>query len=131
MLQRTGALARLLFLDLIGSIVWFPFWWYTTGLRMAVGWGMDGLAYRNKQYAFNIWIKNFFVPMYSQYDWSSRIISVVMRFVVIVARAIALVFEGLIYLFLVVCWVAIPPLAAIMAIQNIISGAFLRALPLR
>lgn len=124
MLQGTGALARLLFVDLIGSVLWFPVWWYTTGIKKMIQFCIDGLRYRIRQYAFAIWIKNFFVPMYGQYDWQGRLISVFMRFVVIVARGIALFFEALAYVFLVFCWALVPPLAFFMALQNIISGTF-------
>lgn len=124
MLQGTGALARLLFVDLIGSVLWFPVWWYTTGIKKMIQFCIDGLRYRIRQYAFAIWIKNFFVPMYGQYDWQGRLISVFMRFVVIVARGFALVFETLAYVFLVFCWALVPPLAFFMALQNIISGTF-------
>ena len=129
MLQGTGALGRLLFVDLIGSVAWFPIWWYTTGIKKMIQFCIDGLRYRVRQYAFAIWIKNFFVPMYGQYDWQGRAVSIFMRFVVIVGRGIALAAEAIIYVFLVFCWAVIPPVAFILALQNILSGTFTSRLP--
>lgn len=122
MLQGTGALARLLFVDLIGSVAWFPIWWYTTGLKKMIQWCLDGLHYRIRQYSFAVWIKNFFVPMYGQYDWQGRLISVLMRTVVLIGRSIALVAEALIYIVLVLAWAIVPPLVFILALQNILLG---------
>jgi len=125
MMQGTGSLARLLFVDLIGSVVWFPIWWYTTGIKKLIQWCHDGLRYRVRQYSFRIWIKNFFVPMYGQYDWEGRLISVFMRFVVLVGRSIALVAEFVIYVILVFGWAIVPPVAFFMALQNILAGSLL------
>ncbi len=124
MLQRSGALARIVFVDLIGSVIWFPVWWYTKGLKRFINWCYEGIVYRSKQYAFRVWIKNFFVPMYAQYDLTGRLISVGMRIAVISARAIALAIESLAYLFLIICWMIVPPLALTMALQNIFAGLF-------
>ncbi len=129
MLQGTGALARLLFVDLIGSVAWFPIWWYTTGIKRMIQWCLDGLRYRVRQYSFAVWIKNFFVPMYGQYDWQGRLISVFMRTVVLIGRAIAIVAEATVYVLLVFVWAVLPPLAFILALQNIMSGAFMSQIP--
>lgn len=123
-MQRSGEIAKLVFIDLLGSFVWFPIWWYTTGLKKFINWCWQGLQYRYKQYAFEVWIKNFFVPMYAQYDWTGRLISVFMRFFVILGRGIALAVEGLAYGFLILCWAVIPPLALVMALQNIFAGVY-------
>jgi len=122
MMQRSEALARLIFVDLLGSIIWFPIWWYTKGLQKFINWCYEGLRYRYEQYAFRVWIKNFFIPMYAQYDFVGRLISVGMRFFVILGRGIALLIEAFIYLGLIACWVIIPPLAILMALQNMYAG---------
>ncbi len=117
-----GGLTRLVFIDLIGSIFWFPIWWYTKGLVRLVGWCIKALEYRQKQYAFGVWIKNFLVPMYGQWDLTSRLISVFMRTVVLIGRGIGLALEALIYVLLCACWIVLPPVAAILLLQNIFSG---------
>lgn len=124
--EGVGGLAGLVFVDLIGSIFWFPMWWYTKGLVKLVGWCVKALEYRKKQYAFGVWIRNFFVPMYGQWDWTGRIISMFMRTVVIIGRGIGLALEALIYVFLCVCWIILPPLAAVLLLQNLFSGTLAR-----
>jgi len=116
--SRVGSVAQLLFVDIVGSIVWFPVWWYTTGLMKVIGSVMRSLRYRAQGYAFAVWIRNFFVPMYGQYDWEGRIISVVMRTVVLILRLIAFTVEAIVYFAGVVLWCAILPAAVIIALEN-------------
>jgi hypothetical protein len=122
MKSRAGSVANLLFIDLLGSIAYFPVWWYSKGLSRVVGAAIHALRYRKDAYALSVWIRNFFVPMYGQVDWAGRLISVFMRFVVILGRSIALAVEALIYLIGVFAWLATPPLAVIMAIMNGFRG---------
>jgi hypothetical protein len=122
MQSRVGSVARLLVVDIAGSVVWFPVWWYSTGLMKVVNAAIRSLRYRAQAYAFIVWIRNFFVPMYGQYDWEGRIISVVMRTVVLIFRLIAFVVEAAIYAAGVVLWCILPPLAVILAIENGIVG---------
>ncbi len=120
--SRVSAIARLLFIDLLGSIAWFPVWWYTTGLAMVAGKAMTALRYRSQAYAFRIWIRNFFVPMYGQYDLGGRAVSVFMRFVVLVGRAIAITVEAIIYLAGLVLWGVLPPLTIVLIVMNLVGG---------
>ncbi|MCR4278948.1 MAG: hypothetical protein NUV81_03550 [bacterium] len=120
-----GGLAKFVVFDLIGSIVWFPAWWYTTGLRQLLQWVGRSLRYRVRAYGFSIWIKNFFVPMYGQYDISGRLISVLMRFVVLIGRSIALLVEAIIYLGAVFLWL-VSPIAIILFL--LLNGATLFSL---
>jgi hypothetical protein len=118
MKSRVGAIAQLLFVDLIGSIAWFPVWWYTKGLQKVIQSAFNALRYRLQAYALKIWIKNFFVPMYGQYDWTGRLVSIFMRFVVIIGRSIAIVVEAWVYLIGIILWVLLPPVALILALQG-------------
>lgn len=124
--SRMGAVARFLIVDLFGSVAWFPVWWYTKGLGRVLLWVRRALQYRASSYAFRIWIKNLFVPMYGQHDWTGRLVSVFMRVVVLVGRSIAFVVEALVYGFGIIVWIAAPILFALLAAWNITSGAFLR-----
>ncbi|GMU25467.1 MAG: hypothetical protein AMXMBFR16_03720 [Candidatus Uhrbacteria bacterium] len=122
MKSRMGAVAQLLFVDLLGSIAWYLIWWYTKGLQKVVRAAIQQLEYRFRSYAFGIWIRNFFVPMYGQYDWSGRLISVFMRFFVILGRGIAIVFESLVYAAGVVLWIIAPPAALLLALYSGTAG---------
>ncbi len=118
MKSRSGAVAQLLFGDLLGSIVWFPIWWYTRGLNRVIHKAADAITYRVRAYSFAIWIRNFFVPMYGQYDWTGRLISIFMRLVVLIGRLIALAVETILYFLGIVAWIFLPPVALILALQS-------------
>lgn len=120
--SKGGAVARLVFIDVFGSLAWFPAWWYTTGLMRVIHAAGRGLAYRRAQYGFRIWIRNFFVPMYGQYDLTGKLVSVFMRFVVLVGRAIAYVVEAIVYLAGILCWAVAPILFLALAVINGLRG---------
>lgn len=102
---------RYLLSDVIGSVFYFPVWWYTVGLLSAVRWAVRQWSYQAKSFAIGLWIRSFYVPMYGQYDWAGRLMSIFMRFVVIVGRLIALVALAVAYFFLVCVWIVLPPIA--------------------
>lgn len=122
MQSRVGAVARLVFVDLLGSIAWFPVWWYSTGMLKVITNSKDALQYRARSYAFVIWIKNFFVPMYGQYDITGRFVSVLMRFIVLVGRSIAFVVEALVYLLGIIVWAVAPIIFFLLAITGFLHG---------
>ena len=124
MSSRTGAVARLVIIDLAGSVVWFPIWWYTRGFDHVLQAAVRAIQYRVRSYGLKIWIQNFFVPMYGQYDWSGRLISVLMRFVVLVARIVALGVESLLYGAGLLFWIIALPLFFGMALWSFFQGAF-------
>lgn len=76
--------------DLTLDLLYFPIWWYSTGLMERVNGTSNLIAGTARSLQIGVWIKNIFVPMYGAYDWQSRIISVFMRSVQIVGRTIAL-----------------------------------------
>ena len=117
-------IVRLLAVDFFGSVLWFPVWWYTIGLRKVALNSWRALQYRAVSYGLRIWIKNFFVPMYGQYDLPGRLVSVFMRFVVLVGRLIALGVEALIYALGLVAWVAAPALFLIFGLTSAAQGTF-------
>jgi len=120
--SRGGAVAQLVFVDLLGSVVWFPVWWYTTGLMRVVSRAKVGLIYRSRQYGLKIWVANFFVPMYGQYDLAGRLVSIFMRFVVLVGRSIALAVEAVVWGLAIVLWGVAPVLTLVLAVSSFIQG---------
>jgi len=118
-------LGKYLMIDLLGSVAWFPVWWYTIGLKRQAIRAVKSLQYRYQAYGFKIWIKNFFVPMYGQYDFGGRAISILMRFVVLVGRSIALVVEGLVLFLGVGVWAAAPAVFLVFALTNLSKGLFM------
>ncbi len=122
MISRTGSVAKYFFIDLFGSVVHFPVWWYTRGFWGVLRYFGQALSYRWTSYQFRIWLKNFFVPMYGQYDWSGRLVSVFMRFFVLLGRLIAYVIEAITYFLFIILWLIVPPLCLILFLQSLYQG---------
>ena len=110
-------LIRLFLSETFGSIIRFPFWWYTEGLIEAVRWCARGLRYRWESAGIMVWVRNFFVPMYGQYDFAGRLVSVVIRFFVLIGRLIAIVFETMGYALILTAWLLLPLISLILFVD--------------
>ena len=110
-----------LFIDFIGGFLYFPIWWYSRGLKMAAMFCFNQVRDMQDVLGVWIWVKNFFVPMYAQYDIVGRLISVFMRFWQILFRTIALVVWVVIMLAVFLIWV-FGPLFVIYQLLNQIGG---------
>ena len=113
-------MARLIGFDLLGSIAWFPVWWYSEGIMLVLGKIRSALRYRIRQFGFRIWLKNFFVPMYGQYSFTGRAVSLFMRTVVLIGRCIALGIEALVYAVGLMAWTAAPIVFALLLLSNLL-----------
>ena len=91
-------------------LFFYPVWWYSNGLFGLARWAQEGLRYRARKYAIGLWMHHLSTPMYGEYSLIGRMVSVVMRLVVIIARSVAWVVEALVYTLLLVLWIAWPPL---------------------
>jgi hypothetical protein len=111
------SLFQLVVSETVGSILRFPYWWYTEGLSKTASVLRDGLVFRVRSYAIGLWAKNLFVPMYGQYDLTGRLVSLFMRIVILIWRCFAFAVEAIFNLFLLVLWVAAPVLALVMLIE--------------
>lgn len=124
MSTNAAHVAKYLILDVFGSVVRFPFWWYAKGLRLVAVKALLALQYRIQKYGLSVWIKNFFVPMYGQRDISGRLISVLMRFFVLIARAVAIAAEGAVYALGLLAYLLLPIGSAIMFVLNLTAYLF-------
>lgn len=105
--------------DLLGSVLRFPLWWFSDGVVHLATWVVGRLAFRWKSYDFVIWMRNLLVPMYGQYDWSGRLVSFLMRIVVLIARFIAFIVEAIGYAMLFMLFISAPVLAVLLFILNV------------
>ena len=69
-------------------------------------------------YGIQIWLKNFFVPMYGQTDLAGRLVSVWMRCVVLVGRLSAIAVEAVLRAIGILAWIAAPILFLLLAFAN-------------
>lgn len=125
MTSHAKQLARLIAVDFLGSILWFPLWWYTSGLKKLALRFWAGLQYRISSYGLRIWIKNLFVPMYGQYDLQGKVVSFFMRFVVLIGRSIALAVEAVLYAIGLVVWAVAPAAFLVLFLASAAQGIFL------
>lgn len=80
---------RLVFRELVGGFLFLPVWWYTRGLALMTEWMGRTVRDAAKTFALGVWVKNLFVPMYGDTEWSGRILSFFIRLVMIVWRGLA------------------------------------------
>ena len=96
-------------LDFLLNIVYFPLWWYSGGIKKAGIYSANLFLSGNDYLAPGLWLRNIFVPMFGQSDWQGRLVSILMRFVNIVFRSIALIFWALIAVAVFFLWLAWLP----------------------
>ena len=82
----------------------------------------ERLQYRWRAYSFALWLKHFFVPMYGQYDFAGRVVSVFMRLAVLLGRGVAFFFEVFAYGALMVFWLGLPLITFVFFFVNLFQG---------
>jgi hypothetical protein len=96
-------------IEIVWDVVYFPIWWYTKGLARVARYCLDSATTQIKhRLALGVWISSIAKPMYGDYTIEGRIISGMMRLVVLVWKLI-LMFLWLIVLFvLFFAWIILP-----------------------
>lgn len=105
--------ARYFFVDFLGGIAAFPLWWYTRGLALAVAWVGRTVRGASAALGFGVWVKNVFVPMYGEYQWSGRIISFFIRLIMIIVLGIGVAAWSLAALLLFAVYLVALPAAVL------------------
>lgn len=77
---------RLVLSELFGGIAALPVWWYTRGLSTVVEWFRKSVRDASETFSLGVWVKNLFVPMYGDNEWSGRVISFGVRLAMIFVR---------------------------------------------
>lgn len=113
-----------IFYELVGEVIRFPVWWYTSGVVHTVRSLFDVWEGYGRSLAIGVWMKNILVPMYGQYSIQGRIISVFMRLVQIFFRGIALVVCGFVLAVVFGFYIAIPVVAAAFLVYHLTGGIF-------
>lgn len=99
---------KYIFVEVVFDILYFPIWWYTKGLSRMANYCLEILIKSSRKLALRIWLQHMFTPMYGDYTKEGRIISFLMRIVVLVFKLIMMVFWT-IYVFLIFfAWLIIP-----------------------
>ena len=106
-----GLYAGKILVDLVRDIIYFPFWWYSRGLKQVTIRLMNFLANKEKSLALFVWMKNIFRPMYAQYDWAGILISFFVRLFQIIVRGIFMIFWLALVVLALGLWLILPVLA--------------------
>ncbi len=99
---------KYLFIDLLGEVVRFPFWWYSTGAKKAAVFCWQKVVNIEEGLALKVWVVNIFKPMFGQHDWQGKLISFFIRLIQIIFRSLIMLLVLLFFLFLFLSWLALP-----------------------
>ncbi len=88
-----------------------PFWWYSVGLMQALTWSLKQMQRSGQATGFSLWARNLFVPMYGETGFSGRLVSFVMRLVMVIVRGTASLFWIAGIIILLFFYLLILPLA--------------------
>jgi len=107
---RSNALLAVKYLavDSVTSLLYFPVWWYTAGAFRVAAYGFRTLRNAGRGFGVSVWFKNLFRPMFGQYDFAGRIISFVMRLVMILYYSVVLLLLAVLMAALFLFWLGLP-----------------------
>ncbi len=97
-------------IDIVGDVLYFPIWWYTTGLKHIVMNRIRSLEGMSDQLALRLLLLNIFKPMFAQSDSAGRIISFFMRIVILIARSIFFFVFSMLQMLIILIWIGLPVL---------------------
>ncbi|MEK7094607.1 MAG: hypothetical protein AAB886_00680 [Patescibacteria group bacterium] len=117
-----GEAMSLFFRDFIGGVVGYPVWWYGKGLKGAALRLWRAHSSYRLSLGVSIWIKNIFVPMYGSNDIGGRIVSFLMRCVMIAIKLFVLAASSVIFAFLFLIYILLPAVALILLAYHAFGG---------
>jgi hypothetical protein len=106
--QTSFNIFKLIFVDLILEIIYFPFWWYSSGLYRTGAFSLKQIAQQWNNMGMGIHFKFLFKPMYAQRDFSGRVISFFARFIQLIFKLVVFLILILIFLALFLLWIILP-----------------------
>lgn len=99
---------KYIIIDLLGDLLYFPVWWYTSGFKKFVFFCIKKIKNVENSLGISIWLNNLFVPMYGQYDLQGRIISFFARLFQFIVRLIGFGVFFILILLLPIIWLVFP-----------------------
>ncbi len=103
--------ARLILSELLSGVFALPVWWYTRGLVLVSTWCRETVKNTSQLFGLGVWVKNLFVPMYGETEWSGRAISFVIRVAMIFVRGSAVALWAVVAIISFVVYISVLPLA--------------------
>ncbi len=97
----------------------FVIWWYGAGLKNIFHWAWQELAELEDHIHWKQWACALFIPMYGQNDWRGRMVSVVMRFVVLVYKTLWVLVWIVFHAIILGTYIVFPVLAIGMSVRSL------------
>jgi hypothetical protein len=110
---------KTLFIDLVGEILYFPFWWYTKGLVKMSRYVWHSIKRLAHNLSLRVMLTHLFTPMFAQRDRAGRAISFFMRLIILITRGIVFLVIAVLYICLLIFWIFLPPLIIIQVANNL------------
>ncbi len=102
------------FFEFLFDFARFPWWWYSGGLKLVAQKCWRGWGTARARVGLGIFARYLFKPMYQDYSWQGRLISLAMRLVLLLEKTIRFIFWTVWYLAILIVWLLLLPLALIM-----------------
>ena len=102
------ATLKFVFIDIIGDFVYWPIWWYTTGLKNMLVFCGDQIKKIWGFLALGIWLKNMFTPMYADRSILGRLISFGVRIIILIWRLVWFFIWLALIISLLIAWLLGP-----------------------
>lgn len=117
------SITKYIFGEVIGDFIYAPVWWYTRGFLKFLGILRDHLHDFERSLGLKLWVRSLGKPMYGQYDIAGKIISFLMRMVVLFGRFIAFVVYFIFIVIIALAWLAVPLIVVWQIFRNL-TGLF-------
>ncbi|MFA5359110.1 MAG: hypothetical protein WC310_04835 [Patescibacteria group bacterium] len=113
--------ARFVVKDIVGNFLYWPFWWYSSGLAGLIKRRFIALKLFESNIGLAVWVKNWTKPMYGQYDITGKIISFVIRTFFILFKVVLIILYFILQLAMITFWIGIPIFVIFQLMINISS----------
>ena len=104
---------RLIVLDVVGNLLHFPIWWYSSGMKAAFFLALRQIRSMADYFALPILFKYWFKPMFGQSDVWGRLISFGVRTVQLIVFSIFQGIWSVLILALFLIWPLFPIFATL------------------
>ena len=103
-----SSIFRYCLIDVIGNFLYWPLWWYSRGLQLVGIYILKAIQKTEADLGVRLMLVNMFQPMYGQNDREGRIISFVMRLVLLVSRLVVWLVVSLVWVAALGLWLMVP-----------------------
>ena len=101
---------KVIFLEIIWEVIFFPIWWYTQGLKRVILYVWNSLKNSSRSLALPI--------MFGQHDREGRLISFLMRIILTISRVLVFIVLLILNIIILLIWILLPVVVIWLFITN-------------